>query len=611
MKWSGLGVANSVLESFRLLERRDRRRIVSLTLGRVLAQFLDVAGLAAVGVLAAYLAQSLDGRGPTTLFGIQMGEITREALLTYSIAVTLLFLLKSFFSALLVRATAMFLARVEAATSMEVLRFIFGSSLSRLRSMSRGEIQWAVGASTYHAFSGLLYSATTIIAETSLFLAVFVVMFVTDWVSAISVAAYFALILISFQLVINKQLREIGERLEKNSAEAGNSILDFLGTFKEISVLHKKEFFYENFRVYRAGQASDQATHKFLLSLPRYFVEAALIIGVVFLLGWQLTNSDFESGLLTVSVFLAGGVRMMAALLPIQNAFAMIKTLAPQASRAQRLLKDARAEFCGFDQDLRNIDSTNLRQAVSDHRRVLEFNDVSFSYDGDNTPSLNKINLEVKAGEFVAIAGPSGAGKTTLADLALGLHSPSSGRALLFGLPAVNLNLLRPGVVGYVPQRPGVVGGSIAENVALGEDRAEIRESDVYEALEAAQLLSIVRDRPGGIWADLGRQNDALSGGQIQRLGVARALYLRPEFLILDEATSALDAETEASITDFIEQLKPKVAVLVIAHRLSTIRKADRIYLLEKGTIQACGTFRELEASQENFRRSIQLMNLS
>ena len=205
--------------------------------------------------------------------------------------------------------------------------------------------------------------------------------------------------------------------------------------------------------------------------------------------------------------------------------------------------------------------------------------------------------------------GPSGAGKTTLADLILGLNSPDQGTIALDGVDPKMLRLSAPGIISYVPQKPGMVSGTILENVALGVPIGEVDETWARECVRLAALDGVVDSLPNGINENLGRQSDKLSGGQIQRLGLARALYPRPRLIILDEATSALDAGSEAAVSKNIRDLGDAVTLVVIAHRLSTIQHADCVYVIDEGKVVASGAFKILRKSVPMIEEYVRLMS--
>ncbi len=241
----------------------------------------------------------------------------------------------------------------------------------------------------------------------------------------------------------------------------------------------------------------------------------------------------------------------------------------------------------------------------------IDVTDLVFTHSGNSAPTIDHVTMNVAAGGYVAIVGPSGAGKTTLVDILLGLHNPDSGTVRVAGVDPRELREQSPGLISYVPQKPGLVSGTIAQNVALGVPQEEIAEAQVREALRKAQLLTFVESLPEGIHASLGSHSDSLSGGQIQRLGFARALYTEPRLVILDEATSALDAATEASVAASIKEVGDETTVVVIAHRLSTIQDADEVHVVDDGKIVASGTFTAVRKAVPMVEEYVQLMSFT
>jgi ATP-binding cassette subfamily C protein len=339
--------------------------------------------------------------------------------------------------------------------------------------------------------------------------------------------------------------------------------------------------------------------------MPRYVVETALMLGVVIFVGYQFVTGQLASGLVTVGVFLTGGVRIMASLLPLQNAVATVKNQVEQSKLARELLAEAESQPIQSSENLHLVDSSVKTSGSLE----VSLHDVSFTYPGSSSPALKNLTLEIGSGQHVAFIGPSGAGKTTIVDMILGLIDPTSGSISIGNGTMSHRELIQNGLISYVPQNPGIVSGSIAENVALGTDVIAIDEVRVLDALNTAHLGEFVSTLPDGIWTSVGSQADALSGGQIQRLGLARALYGRPKLIVLDEATSALDASSEAFIASSLKALGSDVTVIVIAHRLSTVQHSDVVFVVENGSITASGSFMHLRNTVPMVAEYVKLMS--
>jgi ABC-type multidrug transport system fused ATPase/permease subunit len=231
-------------------------------------------------------------------------------------------------------------------------------------------------------------------------------------------------------------------------------------------------------------------------------------------------------------------------------------------------------------------------------------------YPNAKSPAVSGVSLEIESGSSVAIVGTSGAGKTTIIDVLLGVLYPNDGQVSISNMQPLEAIAKWPGAISYVPQDIVISAGTIRENVALGYPIDVATDELVMAALKIAQLDEFVKSLPCGIDTEVGERGAKISGGQRQRLGIARAMFTQPHLLVLDEATSALDGETEASISESIRQLRGSTTVVMIAHRLSTVRDADVVVYLSDGKVVATGSFEEVRKSVPDFDRQAKLMGL-
>lgn len=598
---------SAVRASLKLLSRVERRIYVGLVLVRGFLNFLDFVGVALVGWLGAVVAAGISNSENLNFFGFDLARLEGNSILILAGAIMGLFMAKSIAAAIFLRIMVTFLAKIETVLATEIVAFIFGGSLSQMRRFSRGEAYFAAQGSVHQAITGLLTSFSTVISEGALFVLIFALFIAVDPVAAMMISGYFVVLVVVFQFAIGKRLKRIGTEVAESQIGITNALTDLGAAFREIRVIGVDNHYLSEFSRYRGASSSAAAREKFLLSLPRYFVESALVVGVLVLVWSQVATGDLENGIVTTSVFLAGGVKMMAALIPIQNAYATARFLSIQSENAQNLISEAR-------QPLNNGGMHSNTSELAPSRPpgksglAVSIEDMSFTHPDGVDPVLMDISLDIPGGSYVAFVGPSGAGKTTLADLILGMNSPDSGEIRLNGMPPNTFREVYPGAVAYVPQSPGVVAGSIAQNVALGENIEDISEQDVYRCLDLAELTDFHRRLPKGIHTSLGKQMDALSVGQKQRLGLARALYTNPRLIVLDEATSALDASAEASITETMKQLGSSTTVIVIAHRLSTIQSVDTVFVLEAGRIIDRGAFPDVRRRVPLIEEYVRLM---
>jgi ATP-binding cassette subfamily C protein len=401
-------------------------------------------------------------------------------------------------------------------------------------------------------------------------------------------------------------MSKAGAKAAESTIDANAAVGDLIAVFRELSVLGLRNMYIDRIYRSRVSAADSAATQTYLNGMPRYIVEAALLVGVAAFILVQALTGDIVSSAATIGVFLSGGFRLTAAMLPLQAALLSIKGYLPVASKAHEILLDRANE----------IESPKLttkkKLALIGSRSIplrVEFKKVSFAYSGGSGLAVSNLSLVIEPGQQVAFIGSSGAGKSTIADLMCGVLYASSGEISVKSQePPLGAQLRE--CVSYVPQKPGLVSGSVAQNVALGLEPQDIDEGQVLKALAHAHLREEVLALPEGINTDLGKYQDGLSGGQIQRLGLARALYSEPGLLVMDEATSALDAKSEAEIAKALDQMRGKVTVVLIAHRLNTVQHADKVFLIEDGKLNDQGTFQELLRRNPSIDRLVQLMKI-
>jgi ABC-type multidrug transport system fused ATPase/permease subunit len=249
-------------------------------------------------------------------------------------------------------------------------------------------------------------------------------------------------------------------------------------------------------------------------------------------------------------------------------------------------------------------------EELSSNPANITLSDVTFQYGPGTANALNEVSLSIAFGSTVAFVGSSGAGKSTIIDILLGLMRPTSGDVTIDGVALERLTRSWRSHVAYVPQDVALFDSTVAQNVALTWTN-DFDEDKVREALSQAQLLETIESRDGGIFAQVGERGLSLSGGQRQRLGIARALYAKPLFLVMDEATSSLDTATEAAVGDAIRSLKGSMTIVTVAHRLATVKEADQIFFMRDGYLVESGTFKELIAKVPDFANQAKLAGLN
>lgn len=596
MKSEDVTTPRVVHDSFGLLNRSEKVTYSILISGRIVVNFLDLVALVSVGILASVLSGNFSSEENVLVayFGLFGTSTNSELAVFFSATAAALFIAKSSLGSLLLRLTTVFLAKTDGRLSALLARNQYRKGVALLWTQSRGETEWLLTQSSYHAISSVLFSAGSFMAEASLFLLVFALFVFIDTWAALFITIYFLALLTVFQVFINQRLKRLGQRLSRNSVGMTDSILDMNENLRELSVLGKLESFVASFAAIRLQYSLDRGLQRFLMGLPRFFVEAGLMLGIVGVLAFQFLRGFSADSLEVLAVFLAGGLRIMAALLPLQNSLADLRALAPQARRAQVAISEMLA--AAGEKDGLDLETPSNMQPGGEISQApgIAVSNISFKYPGSKENALSEVSFTIPGGSLLAIVGLSGSGKTTLVDVLMGLIRPDSGSVLYEGGSQPHC--------GYLPQRPQLFRGTIAQNVAVAVEGVEIDEIRVEGALRQVGLWSFVNSFPDGARTDIGKSSSSLSGGQLQRLALARSIYSRANILALDEPTSALDYKSEQEVTDLIASLSGITTRLVIAHRASTIRHADFVLVLARGRVEQFGTYAEVKRSSEFFR---------
>jgi len=462
----------------------------------------------------------------------------------------------------------------------------------------------------------VLGQATVALSEIFLLVVLAVGMFVISPVVTLFAIVFFLIISFTLQKILAGRATRIGQRTAHLNIQQIATVQEALRTYREAVVSQRRGLYVQRFQDLCWRGAVNVTELQFVGMIPKYVLEIALVCGAGLLAASQLLTQDLSAAVAVIAVFLAAGSRIVPSILRLQGAAITVRSASGQAAPTYELAREldlaelttASAESFG------SIDPTTIRSHLEKGHQgfdgSIQISDVNVSYPGTSAPALAAVSLELPAGESLAIVGATGAGKSTLADLILGVLIPDAGVTLIGGLTPAEALAKWPGAVAYVPQDVAMATGTVRENVALGLPAESIDDDWVWDALNRAHLGQFLQDSREGLDTVIGENGIKLSGGQLQRLGIARALYTRPKLLVLDEATSALDAETEQSIAQTLQELEGTVTTVTIAHRLATIRHCDLVVYLEGGRVQAQGSFSEVRVLAPQFDGQARLLGL-
>lgn len=612
MKRNLLGdIRNSnIARAARLLPKRDRTKIVAVVFLQVFLGLLDLLGIALIGILGALAIRGIEGQQAGDRVGqfLRLVNLENQSLQfqvsMIGILAAVFLISKTILSIFFSRKVIYFLSRRGAVISSDLIRRLLGQNLIQVQSRSNQQSLFGVTAGVEAATVGILGATVNLISDVTLLVILSVGLFAVDKIVALSTALIFGIVALLLYKVMHARAAEIGLLRSSLTVASNEKILEVISAYRESVVKNRRGFYARQVGKQRMELADLSAEFAFMPLISKYVIEICISIGSLFICATQFMLHDASRAVGILSVFLAASTRIAPAVLRLQQGAIQIKGSQGSAAATFELMDSFET---GKDVSL---ESRDLETDHDGFKPTIKLENVKFSYGPSLPNAITGIDLVIESGAIFAIAGPSGSGKTTLVDVLLGILIPTLGKVTISDLNPNDAIERWPGAIAYVPQDVLIVNGTIRENVSLGYETKREEEYLVWDALRIANLDKLVESLPEGLDTQVGDRGTRFSGGQRQRLGIARAMFSKPKLLILDEATSSLDGDSEAEITDTILNLKGNVTVLMIAHRLSSIRNADQLIYLEAGKIGGIGTFDEVRSRIPNFERQAQLMGL-
>ena len=407
-------------------------------------------------------------------------------------------------------------------------------------------------------------------------------MFVTDYVMA-ALTAVTALISAAVIITISKnKMKKYGEQYRTNEMLTRKWAAQAFQGIKEVLVLNRQQYFVDRYQEATVKLQSALIKQTVAAESPAYILEFTCVTGLIAAVSIRvLMGIDNSSFILSVAAFAVSAFRIMPSLGRMANAVNNILFNIPSMNKTYDTLKkyqDASEREKMQEKPVVEYTGINFQQEL-----VLK--DICWSFTEGEKDIIHELNLTIRKGDAIAFIGESGAGKSTIADIILGLYKPQKGHIYMDGIDIQKIPEQWRKVIGYVPQSIYLLDDTIRNNIAFGIEPDDIDDGKIWEVLELAQMKGFVENLPEGLDTILGEMGIRFSGGQRQRIAIARALYFDPEILILDEATSALDNKTEEAVMEAVDMLQGWKTLIIIAHRLSTIRKCSHVYEIKDGGI--------------------------
>lgn len=517
---------------------------------------------------------------------IDFFHLDSDTALIWAIGVSVIavYLGKNLFLFFLSYVRVKYACKIERELSVEMIDSYMKRGYVFFLNTSTGELMRGVNSgisSTYTA----LYQIFKLLAEMLTVVCICIFIMSTDIVMALCVITLALICLSIVVLGCQRWVKKCGEITYKYSALVNTTLLQAFQGIKEILVMRRQKYFINAYKDNYIKQQKGTIGQTVASESPAYLIEAVCVSGLIVAVCFKAIDADNAATLVPqLASFAVAAFRILPSLGRISNNFNQFMFCVPGINDTYNNFKEVRSNTLDDENGMliKRKQETEINcKKKFEHKLSIE--NVTWKYPNTGINVLEDISLEINKGQSIAFVGKSGAGKTTLADIALGLLIPQKGMVKIDGVDIAEIPEERSHMIGFVPQNVNLLDDTVRKNVAFGMEDDKIDDVLVWKALEQAQLKDIIEESAHGLDTMIGERGIRFSGGQRQRFAIARALYTEPDILILDEATSALDTETETAVMEAINALQGHKTLIIIAHRLTTIRNCDKIYEIVGG----------------------------
>jgi ATP-binding cassette subfamily C protein len=596
-----------IQRSFSVLERVDRVKIIFIVSLQIVLGVLDLLGIATIGAVGALAVNGIASK-PQTGRIAQLLEFAHLENFSFQGQVAILGLLATAFlvtrtllSVYFQRRTLYFLSYKGSQISGALFSKFISQPLSSIQGKSSQDSLFALTAGVTTITIGIIGAIISLISDGAVLFIVFFGLFIFDASIAINTLLFFSLVAFVLYKSLSNKAKKLGYENTQLQIQSNKEILEIFIGFRELFVKNALYPYSQKVIATRNQLSSSTAELAFLPFVSKYIIESSVVLGTLLICATQFLLQDAAQAIATLAIFLSAGTRIAPAVLRMQQGALQIKANIGSAKPTLDLIDDLKSKTPIPKNSIPTLDK---------FEPSITLKNVSHRYSKDARFEIRDITLNIASGSHAALVGPSGAGKSTLVDLILGVTEPTAGSVSISGVnPQVAIDKW-PLSISYLPQEVCLIEGTVSENLLFGLPPEKFSSDQAWSVLKSVGLDEIFDDQEQGLNTFIGERGTRLSGGQRQRLGIARALYTNPSVLVLDEATSALDGQTEALLTQAIQNLKGKVTLITVAHRLSTVVNADQVIYLENGCVIEVGTFEQVRSKVANFDTQANLLGL-
>ena len=520
----------------------------------------------------------------TLITGLLHTSSTKSVLLFLTLLMIVIYIVKNLFVLLVMTVRIRFIGTSKIKMGTRMMQCYMQKPYTFHLQRNTSEIIRNINGDVNGAFT-VISSIFSLISDVLIVAALTVYLFAVDYVMTLGIMAALAVCSCVYFLFVRRKVRTTGQETRKITARMYKAIQQAMGGIKEVKVMGREKFFSDVYAEAGTESVRLNCRYNVINAIPARLIETLCMCTILGIIAVKIAcGEDLSAVVPSLSAFAIAAIR----LLPRANSInGYINTITYNMPSLEALYDDLTESDREDEERLKTIEEKKQRHKAVEpgNERHIFARNLTYTYPNKQEPVLKNVNLTIRDGETVGIVGVTGAGKTTLVDLLLGLLKPDSGTVCYGAMDIYEDYAQWQKHIGYIPQNIYLVDDTVRNNVALGVEEEKIDEDAVWQALENAQLADFVRSLEDGLDTVIGERGVRISGGQRQRIGIARALYYDPEILFFDEATSSLDNETEAAVMESINALGSRKTMIIVAHRLTTLRDCDHIYKVEDGNV--------------------------
>lgn len=564
-----------------ILNKKQKKLSVIVLLMTVVGALLETLGVSIIiPLVSAFLSpdQLMENRYVKPIVLFLHIETSEQLLILISAAVIVIYILKNAYMLLLSYVRVKFSVKVKRELSIKMMNSYMEREYSFFLGVNSADILRGVGYDV-SGVQDILFQLFRIMADglTALCICVFIIR--TDVVMAVSIIFLMGISLGLLLMVFRSRMKRIGDYYRECTAQVNKYLYEAFQGIKDVIVFHKEPYFIGKYAVSFTNQQTAEVSKTIAAESPAYFIEAIFVSGLITVVGVKMiAGSDTAVFVPQLSAFAIAAFRILPSIGKISAGFNQLICSCPALNAAYGNLKEVEA----YKNESR-VQRGSVKKGENIFKSEIAIRNMYWKYPNSDRYVIEDLNLTIRKGKSVALIGESGAGKSTMADIMLGLLVPDRGDIEVDHVSIYEIMDSWKATIGYVPQAVFLTDDTIRHNIAFGVDEKDIDEDKIRYVVEKAQLADTIAALPNGLDTVLGERGTRFSGGQRQRVAIARALYNDPDILILDEATAALDNDTENAIMEAIDALQGYKTLVIIAHRLTTIRNCDEIYEIRDG----------------------------